>query len=156
MSENELTGVNSCGTIKLTDVNWTHGRNGTMRHITLSDGEWILMEQLWEQEPRTLANLVDGLKESTSWSKSTIYTMLKRLEEKGAVHVDDSGRFQQYYSCFKREEAQKRETENFLEKVYHGSLRMMLAGLTGKKGLSKADIDELHQFLDNMAAEQEE
>ena len=67
-----------------------------MEHLRLSDGEWKLMKTLWQRQPRTLAELVAALDAETGWSRATIFMMLKRLIAKGAVTMDDSGKFQQY------------------------------------------------------------
>ena len=64
-----------------------------MEHLRLSDGEWKLMKTLWQRQPRTLAELVAALDAETGWSRATIFMMLKRLIAKGAVTMDDSGRF---------------------------------------------------------------
>ena len=112
-----------------------------------SDGEWKLMDLLWEQEPRTIGEMVEALKQDTGWNKSTIFMMLKRLLEKGAVRVEMGGRYQLYYPVVVREEATQRETENFLSKVYRGSVGMMLASMAGQKKLSKDEIDELYVIL---------
>lgn len=119
-----------------------------MKHAALSNSEWKLMELLWESAPRTLGEFVEKLHEETGWTKGTIYTMLKRMLDKKIIRVDDTGRCQQYYPVLAREDAQMQETENFLEKVYHGSMRMMLAAMTGRKGLSQEEIDELYQVLE--------
>jgi len=119
-----------------------------MKHAALSNGEWKLMELLWDYAPRTLGEFVEKLHEETGWTKGTVYTMLKRMLDKKIIRVDESGRRQEYYPVLAREEAQMRETENFLEKVYHGSMRMMLAAMTGRKGLSDTEIDELYQVLE--------
>ena len=52
--------------------------------ITLSDGEWKLMNRLWEG-PATITALTEGLREETGWQKNTVITMLSRLEKKGAA-----------------------------------------------------------------------
>ena len=54
-------------------------------NVSLSDGEWKLMNRLWEHAPRTITELTAALREETGWSKNTIITMLSRLEAKGAV-----------------------------------------------------------------------
>ena len=51
----------------------------------LSNGEWTLMNALWERQPATVAQLVHALAPETGWSKHTVMTMLSRLEQKGAV-----------------------------------------------------------------------
>ena len=56
-----------------------------MKKINLSDGEWSIMNELWEAAPKTITQLTAALKQSTGWSKHTIITMLGRMESKGVV-----------------------------------------------------------------------
>lgn len=117
------------------------------KKIGLSDGEWKLMNLLWEQSPRTIAQLVKELESETGWKKNTVFVMLSRLEEKGAVRFEEGGRSRQYYPVMVREDAAARETESFLAKVYGGSLQMMVSSMAGQKALSRQDIDELYEIL---------
>ena len=55
------------------------------RKVSLSDGEWRIMNLLWENPPQTIMELVRALKKDTGWSKNTVITMLNRLEAKSAV-----------------------------------------------------------------------
>ncbi len=119
-----------------------------MKPAVLSNGEWKLMELLWNKAPRTLGEFVEQLHDETGWTKGTIYTMLKRMLEKKIIRVDDSKRCQEYYPILDKKDAQIRETEHFLERVYHGSMRMMLAAMAGQKGLSEEEIEELYQVLE--------
>ena len=115
--------------------------------ISLSDGEWKLMNLLWEDSPRTIAQLVAALADDTGWSKATIFIMLGRLADKGAVRVETGGRSKRYYAAVPREQTAARETKAFLDKVYHGSLQMMVSSMAGQKALSQADIDALYEIL---------
>lgn len=119
-----------------------------MDNITLSDGEWKLMNALWDNAPCSLAQLVKVLDEETGWSKSTIFVMLKRLTAKEAVCVDDGGRIQMYSPLIKKSEAVERETESFLSRVYDGSLGMMVSSIAGQHNLSQDDIAQLRKILD--------
>lgn len=120
-----------------------------MEHITLSDGEWKIMKLLWSSAPHTLGEIVKALEGETGWTKPTIFVMLKRLIGKGAVRMDDSGKLQQYYPILTRREITPEETDSFLARVYDGSVGMMLSSLVGRNSLSKEDIAELRQILDD-------
>ncbi|MPM22480.1 Penicillinase repressor [bioreactor metagenome] len=122
--------------------------------ITLSDGEWKLMNLLWEACPRTIGEMVSALKDDTGWSKGTIFIMLSRMADKGAVRFEQGARNKLYYPVLKREDAALRETESFLGKVYGGSFGLMVASMAGLKALSREDIDELYAIL--RSAEKEE
>ena len=125
-----------------------------MEHTRLSDGEWKLMKTLWARQPQTIAELVAALDAETGWTKATIFMMLKRLIAKGAVTMDDSGKFQEYSAAITYADVEPEETESFLSKVYGGSVGMMVSSLVGRGALSEQEIRELKAILD--AAEKQE
>ena len=125
-----------------------------MADLHLSDGEWKLMKVLWQQSPRTLGALVAALAPTTGWSKATVFMMLKRLIAKGAVSLDESGKYQQYSAAVSYAEVEPEETASFLTKVYGGSVGLMVSNLAGRGALSEQEIRELKAILD--AAEQQE
>ena len=119
-----------------------------MEHMTLSEGEWKIMKLLWASAPRTLGEISRELAEGTGWTRPTIFVMLKRLIAKEAVRIDDSGRYQEYYPRIVRQDVAPKETESFLNRVYEGSIGMLVTALTERKALSEEDIAELRQILD--------
>ncbi|MDD2218408.1 MAG: BlaI/MecI/CopY family transcriptional regulator [Eubacteriales bacterium] len=118
-----------------------------MKRINLSDGEWNIMNILWEAAPQTITQLTAALKESTGWTKHTIITMLGRMESKGAVSYKQGARAKLYFPTVERIETALEETETFLDKVYSGSLGLMLNTMVEKNSLSKKEIDELYAIL---------
>lgn len=118
-----------------------------MDQVSLSDGEWKIMNVLWKSPPYTITQLVNELKDETGWSKHTIITMLGRLERKEAVYYKQGERAKQYYPLIYREEIEIQETNNFLSKVYSGSLKLMLNTFTSKQPLSKEERQELYDIL---------
>jgi len=125
------------------------------RTISLSDGEWKLMNLLWEDAPRTIAQLVTALKDDTGWTKGTVFMMLSRMADKGAVSCEAGGRVKLFYPVLKKEEAASHETESFLSKVYGGSVGLMMASMAGQRALSREDIDELYAILRRAETEAE-
>ena len=126
---------------------------GGQSDTSLTPAEWNLMECLWEQEPRTGREVVDYLKETMGWSKSTTLTMLRRMTEKGLIRCDESGEVRCYYPLVVREDALLRETEDFLSRVYKGSVGMLMSTLTRKQNLSKEEIQELYRLLEEAEKE---
>lgn len=118
-----------------------------MQIINLSDGEWKLMNIIWQSPPCTVTQLVAALKDDTGWTKHTIISMLTRLENKGAVRYEDGKRAKQFYPIINREDAQIEETQSFLKRLYGGSLGVMVNTLVQEKGLSKGEIEELYSIL---------
>ncbi len=115
--------------------------------VNLSDGEWRLMTRLWEGSPRTITQLTALLREDTGWDKHTVITMLSRLEAKGAVR-HDGGTPKQYFPTLLRRDAQRQETESFLDKVYGGRLGLMMSAMVDSRALTQSDIDELTAILE--------
>ena len=116
--------------------------------INLSVSEWKLMNRLWDQAPLTIMELTAALREETGWTKNTVITMLSRLEAKGAVRHEDGVRAKQYFPVLDRENAARAETESFLDKVYGGSLGLMMSAMVESRQLTEADIAELSAILE--------
>lgn len=116
--------------------------------INLTEGEWYVMECLWESSPRTGREAVEYLKEHNNWSRSTTLTMLRRMTEKGIIRCDESGEMRNYYPLVERSAVVIEETENFLERIFNGSITSMVCAFTEKQSLSKDEIDELYAILD--------
>ena len=114
--------------------------------VTLNQSEWIVMEALWEH-PKTLMELVRELSESVHWAKSTVTTMVRRMEEKGLITYEMQGRAKLFSAAVSREAVVAGETNSLLNRAYHGSVSLMFSALTRKQDLSKEDIQELRDIL---------
>ena len=115
--------------------------------VSLSDGEWKIMNQLWECES-TITELKNGLSAETGWDKHIIITMLSRMEKKGAVAHRDGGRAKVFYPLVEKGEVSMQETRGFLQKVYRGSLGMMVNAMVEDQALSDEEIKELADILE--------
>lgn len=118
--------------------------------VKLTEAEWSVMECLWKKSPITGREAIEWLKESMGWSRSTTLTLLRRMEEKGAVGSENDGTIKLFVPLLSREQAALQETEDFLGRVYKGSLGMMLSAFTKKQNLSKQEIAQLHAILDGL------
>ncbi len=127
-----------------------------MEKILLSEGEWKIMNYLWDKSPASLMEIVRGLESDTGWTKSTVFVMMKRLVAKEAVELDTEGKLQQYIPKIGKTEAAEQETGSFLSRVYNGSVGLMISALAGQKSLSREDIDELRLILDRAESALEE
>lgn len=115
--------------------------------VKLTASEWSVLTCLWEDSPRTVMQLVAELERSVGWAKSTTITTLRRMEDKGLVHCNLEGRTKHYTPAVSRDRAARRETRSFLDKVYRGSVGLMVSALAEDRALSKAEIDELYEIL---------
>ena len=118
-----------------------------MKKIGLSETEWKLMDELWEEPPKTITQLTRALEEDTGWGKNVIITMLKRLEAKGAVRHEEGERANQFYPAVSREDTALEETRGFLNRVYSGSLGLMVDAMVNSRSLSDREIEELKGIL---------
>ena len=120
------------------------------KNLTLTEAEWTVMECLWEKSPRTGRETVAWLDQKMGWTRSTVLTMLRRLEAKGAVAGDTEGELKTFRPLIAREDVAVRETENLLDRAYKGSLSLLVSSLTKKQSLPQKEIDELYAILREM------
>ena len=113
----------------------------------ISDAEWKIMELLWDSEPRTMTQLTKALLESTGWSKYTVMTYLKRMEEKNLIYHEEGEKAKQYYARLDKNEAILQEKDNFLNKVFGGNAGLMLSTMLEQNELSREEIQELMEIL---------
>ena len=114
----------------------------------LSDGEWTLMTQLWKHPGSTITELTAAMRDETGWSKHTIISMLSRMESKGAIAYEQSGRAKAWRPLLRQSDAVRKETKRFLEKVYGGSVGLMVNAMADSRDLSPEDIEELSRILE--------
>ncbi len=100
---------------------------------------------LWENEPVSSAELARLCAEKLGWSRTTTYTVIKRLSERGAVKNENSI----VSSLVSKEEVQAFEIDELLEKTFEGSLPAFVAAFAKTKKLSKEDIDEIQSMIDS-------
>lgn len=118
-----------------------------MCEISFSDGEWKLMNLLWDSQPQTISRIVDAMKRDTRWTKSTVNSMLLRLAEKGAVRIETDGLRKLYFPTVERSLAVRNEAKNTLKKVRMDSLGLLVSAMTEDVELSDDEIDELISIL---------
>ena len=113
----------------------------------VTNSEWYVMNCLWEEHPRTLMQLVPLLDERVGWSKSTSATMVRRMSEKGLIGYEENGKTKYFFPKVKKEDVVVQETRDFLQRIYDGSIGMMMSALVRQNDLSREDIKELQQIL---------
>lgn len=117
------------------------------RESLLTSAEWHLMECLWEKSPRTGREATEYLEQHAGWSRSTTLTMLRRMTDKELIACAEDSGVRTYSPLLARDDAALRTTEDFLHRVYHDSISMMMSAITQKQELSRQEIDELYAIL---------
>ena len=101
-------------------------------------------EIIWQKEPVSSSELVKLAAEALDWKKSTTYTVLRRLCERG-IFQNQNGTVT---SLISREEFYARQSERFVEETFSGSLPAFLAAFTTRKKLSEEEIRQLQSLID--------
>ena len=118
-----------------------------MGPIKLTASEWSVLDSLWQENPQTVMQLVSNLGKTVGWAKSTTITTLRRMEEKGLVHCETVGKGKSYTPAVEQEKAEIQETRSFLDRVYRGSVGLMMSAMAQRQELSPEDIAELRDIL---------
>ncbi len=118
-----------------------------MGPIKLTASEWSVLDSLWQENPQTVMQLVSKLGKTVGWAKSTTITTLRRMEEKGLVRCETVGKEKSYTPAVEQEQAEIQETRSFLDRVYRGSVGLMMSAMAQRQELSPEDIAELRDIL---------
>ena len=110
-----------------------------MDELMLTNSEWYVLDCLWTCAPMTVMELVAALHDRLGWAKSTTITTLRRMEDKG--------RARRCFPAVEQKQAVIRETRSFLDKVYQGSVGLMVSAMAQDKALSREEIDALYAIL---------
>ena len=117
------------------------------KEISLSNSEWYIMENLWESSPKTATQLIKAMETETGWAKSTTKTVLRRMEQKGCIAYTEGAKAREYYPLINREEVVESETSNFLNRIYNGSLGLLVNTLVKKQDISDNEMEELYNII---------
>lgn len=112
------------------------------------DSELKVLEFLWDGGELTAKDIAVQAKEQVGWSKTTTYTVLKKCVEKGFVARTEPG-----FHCraiVTRQEAQQRETQGLIDRMYGGAADRLVASLLEGKVLSTEGIDRLRKLVEEL------
>ena len=100
---------------------------------------------LWENEPISQSALAKICKEKLEWSRTTTYTVIKRLGDRGVVKNDNSI----ITSLVTKDEVQSYEVAELMEKRFNGSVPSFIAAFAKNCNLSQNEIDEIRKIIEN-------
>lgn len=99
---------------------------------------------IWEREPLTSSELVKLAQQELNWKKSTTYTVLRRLIEKGLFRNEGGT----VTSCLSWEEYASARSEHFVEEAFEGSLPLFLAAFSRRRRLTEGEIGEIQKLIE--------
>ena len=115
---------------------------------TITDSEYQIMRILWKSEEKmTVADVTREL-DGNDWTPSTGSTFLQRLLKKEVISCEKKGKTNLYYPLIMQSEYDLNETENFLSKIYKGSVKNLVAALYENKKLSNEDMSDLKKMFE--------
>ena len=121
-----------------------------MEELRLGVVETHFADIVWNHAPLSSGELVKRCEEELSWKKSTTYTVLRKLCDRGLFRNQDGVVTVQ----ITREEYHAMQSEQFVETTFQGSLPAFVAAFTARKQLSEAEIQELQGIIDSYRRDQ--
>ena len=115
-----------------------------METLKLCESDYRFMTVIWEHEPLPSGALVELCAQKLGWKKSTTYTTLKKLCERGFAQNENTV----VTALIPREQVQAYESERFVERAFDGSLPSFLAAFLGGKTISQQEAAELKRLID--------
>lgn len=115
----------------------------------MTEAEMQLAQIIWENEPLPSRELVRLAGERLNWKKSTTYTVLRKICENGIFQNENTI----VTSQMNQEEYARRKGERYLEENFNGSLPGFVAAFLKRKKLSKKEIEELAQLIEEYKGE---
>ena len=115
-----------------------------MDNKRLAESDYRFMCLVWDNEPVNSMALAEKALDVLGWKKSTTFTMIKKMAEKGFLKNEKAV----VSALIPREQVQTAESEKFIEQTFQGSLPMFLAAFFGGKKISPAEAEELKSLID--------
>lgn len=118
-------------------------------HIT--EAEWLIMRQLWEESPLTAADIVQRVQSEKRLEPTTIKTLLRRLIAKGAANfsVDEKNtKIYWYFPLVNEEECVTDKSRHFLSLYYKNDVEKLFATFVDSETLSDTEIQSLQNLLE--------
>ena len=116
--------------------------------IKVFDSELKLMEVLWKEGDLTASQLVKAMKENVGWNRTTTYTVIGKLIDKGAIE-----RYGSNFSCkaiITKEQVQQHETTELIDKLFNGSADLFMSAFFSNENLSQEKAEHLKQLIERL------
>src|SRR3954465_160124 len=113
----------------------------------IAEGEYAVMEVLWEESPLTAADVAERVPAGKGWSLATVKTMLSRLLAKGALAHEQDGRRYLYRPAIAREDYVAEESGRLIDRMFGGRLTPLVAHLAARNRLSADEVAEIEAIL---------
>ena len=116
--------------------------------IKISEAEYEIMEIIWNQDGEvTTADIIEKLGKDNTWKHTTILTLAKRLVDKNVLNVRKKVRINYYSPAISKDEYKSYQADGFIEDMYDGSVKSLVASLYNNDKIEEEDIEELKDWI---------
>ena len=120
-----------------------------MNEMKLGLVEAKFADIIWENEPMTTKQLVQLCEQELNWKRTTTYTVLKKLCDRGIFKTENS----EVTVLISKDEFYAIQSEKFVEETFQGSLPAFIAAFSKRKSLSSKEIQEIRKMIDQLEEE---
>jgi BlaI family penicillinase repressor len=119
----------------------------------LFEGEWAILQVVWEREPCAAPTVQEALRKSKGWAYTTVKTMMDRMVRKGLIHTERVRNLYLYRSALTRAQAQRNELLRTARRAFDGALTPMMQFLIESEKLSEEDYRYFEHLIQNRKRE---
>lgn len=118
--------------------------------MSISEAEATIMDVLWRGSPRTAEDILAEVGPVQGWQEGTVKSLLNRLLKKKAVRAEREGRRYLYTPLLSRDKYVSQQSKGLLDRLFGGRVAPLVAHFSEQRKLSKKDIAELRQLLQEL------
>lgn len=116
------------------------------KDYNISETEWKIMEVVWQSQGIGFGEIKNSLSDM-NWSDSTIKTLIRRLVAKGTLKYEEKGGANKYFATVSHDECRLKETKNLIDRIYNGSVKMLVTNLVNDSNLSEDEAEKLMDII---------
>jgi BlaI family transcriptional regulator, penicillinase repressor len=124
--------------------------------MDISNAEYEVMEAVWGGSPCSAQQVIDRLSDRKDWHEKTVKTLLNRLVKKQALATEPDGRRYLYRPLVAREELQRKESRQLLNRLFGGKVSPLVATFAQQNELDNEDMQALKKLITDWEHEHKE
>jgi len=124
--------------------------------MKISDSEKYIMDVLWQSSPQTAKSIIENLDPTLEWQDKTVKTLINRLLKKEVIGFEKQGREYLYFPQMSESEFVEEASDSFVERVFKGNVKSLIAAFAKPEKLSTEDIKELKKLVNNLSDKSQE
>lgn len=123
-----------------------------MKKSDITQSEIVIMNVIWEHKKASLRMIMDAVCAKTGWTKHTIISFLKRMEQKELINIVATTPVKMYAPLIEKDSTIKKTTKGIITNVYNNNLGLLVSNMVSANDLSDDEISELINILESKKA----